>query len=89
MDRGAWRVIVHGVSKSQTQLSDSYQVYTDIIGADSCQEAPASSLLYQPQQFFLCLSLRLELVAMTPVVQLGDTVCSQFEAKFHPLKKKA
>ena len=23
MDRGAWRAIVHGVTKSQTQLSDS------------------------------------------------------------------
>ena len=24
MDRGAWRATVHGVTKSQTQLSDTY-----------------------------------------------------------------
>ena len=29
MDRGAWWAMVHGVSKSQTQLSD-FQVMTDV-----------------------------------------------------------
>ena len=27
-DRGAWQATVHGVSKSQTQLSDSARMYT-------------------------------------------------------------
>ena len=28
MDRGAWRAIVHGVTKSQTRLSDGARTHT-------------------------------------------------------------
>ena len=33
MDRGAWQVIVHGVAKSRTQLSDRTHIHT----LDPCQ----------------------------------------------------
>ena len=32
MDREAWRAVIHGVAKSQTQLSD----WSDLIWSDSC-----------------------------------------------------
>ena len=31
MDRGAWRAIVHGVAKSQTQLSDLAHAYLELV----------------------------------------------------------
>ena len=34
MDRGAWRVIVHGVTKSQTQLSSECTYYIHIYSGD-------------------------------------------------------
>ena len=34
MDRGAWQVTVHGVAKSQTQLSDSAQHSPHFRGMD-------------------------------------------------------
>ena len=36
MDRGAWQATVHGVAKSQTQLSDSH-VHTALPGRDHAQ----------------------------------------------------
>ena len=31
MDRGAWRAVVHGVAKSQTQLSDLAHAYLELV----------------------------------------------------------
>ena len=41
MDRGAWRVTVHGVARSQTQVSDSTTThkYSDAMGVYGYKEA--------------------------------------------------
>ena len=31
MDRGAWRAIIHGITKSQTQLTEHTHAYTHIL----------------------------------------------------------
>ena len=45
MDRGAWQDIVHGVAKSQTQLSDLTATYTPTVQIDiiyNCQDMTAT-----------------------------------------------
>ena len=49
MDRGAWRAIVHGIAKSQTQLSNWWILdYMEMISWD-----PSPSNLHLPDPFFL------------------------------------
>ena len=36
MDRGAWQVIVHGIAKSQTRMSDFTHTYMCIIYINVC-----------------------------------------------------
>ena len=49
MDRGAWWASVHGVSKSQTRLSDSWSLFT--FGQLSCFDTPISPYSPPPSQF--------------------------------------
>ena len=44
MDRGAWRVTVHGVTKSQTRLSTHTQTHTPPIGSVSLEDPNTLSL---------------------------------------------
>ena len=40
MDRGAWRATVHGVAKSQTQLSDYHSLTCTLLSGASGREPP-------------------------------------------------
>ena len=64
MDREAWRAAVHGVTKSQTQLSD----WNDWLTEDSSQDM-AQSITYSPWGGTkgLWLSLMTKLLLFCPV----------------------
>ena len=46
MDREAWRAAIHGVAKSQTQLSDwSDLIWSGVLGLESSPYWPPNSIL--------------------------------------------
>ena len=56
MDRGAWQAVVHGVTKSQTQLSDSattYPFFSDPLQTRKrhSHKAFSTGLLLKPLKF--------------------------------------
>ena len=89
MDRGAWRAIVHGVTKKQTRLRRLSTTHTDWQPEPTCrqdyfrvQPMPYSFSQYWPSVLYgQALGIKLRVKQSQPTLPLGDTLGNRFREK--------